>query len=90
MLQVCKSPDALLFNVSCADEKEGAAAAAVAPCEVQWALQASGFAVGSGCATTAEGEPVSWTSAGASSAVVEVGALVARLQGSAAIAQLQL
>jgi hypothetical protein len=87
-MQVCKAPESLVFDVRCAPGESSAAV--TAPCEVQWALQATGFAQGSACSSTSGDEPDVWTNTSSSAAVIHVAALVQQLKGSADSVQMQL
>jgi hypothetical protein len=84
---VCNSPSALLFDIRCVPDEVGVV---TAPCVVQWALDASGFAQGSACGATAVGEPVAWTNTSTAAAVIDVAHLVRAYQGNADNVQLQL
>ena len=77
-----------MFDVRCAPGESSAAV--TAPCEVQWALQATGFAQGSACSSTSGDEPDVWTNTSSSAAVIHVAALVQQLKGSADSVQMQL
>jgi hypothetical protein len=86
-MQVCKTADALMFDARCIAEN---GTLATAPCEVQWALQASEFALGSACAGTGDNGPTVWTNTSADAAMLRVAALVQQFKGSADGAQMQL